>query len=40
VRSKTLSRCLGRLVDVSVLVKRDKEYEFLDPVYGETALRL
>ena len=40
VHSETLSRCLSRLVDMSVLVKKDGEYRFSDPMYREAALRL
>ena len=40
VHSETLSRCLSRLVDMSVLVKKDGEYQFSDPIYREAALRL
>jgi len=38
--NETLSRCLNRLVDMSILIKRDDEYRFLDPIYREAAMRL
>ncbi len=40
VHNETLSRCLNKLVDMSVLIKKDGEYQFLDPVYREAAMRL
>ena len=40
MHDETLSRCLNRLVDMSILIKRDDEYQFLDPIYREAAMRL
>ncbi|MGC8933497.1 MAG: AAA family ATPase [Candidatus Methanodesulfokora sp.] len=40
VDNKALTRWLKRLVDLSILTKRNDEYEFLDPIHKEAAKRL
>jgi hypothetical protein len=40
VHNKTLYYSLGRLMNLSILVKENEKYEFTDPIHREAAKKL